>query len=336
MNTEMKADMDTKMTNVNITKHSFITYMQGRGDSLFTYDNYKDEYSQDYTGIKKGGETLNGRYVLDIVKMFGKYEPTIKKYLPENSALNLWEKEYLYLSKTADEYMDKAYESLSALLGIHQDNIFSRLAREISEYCRPKFHNVKIVLIELFGFIEKNVKLGFILFFNLLLIINITIAVFILLRLLKEKFLKEINCCKSAYKLIIHILWNILALLMIITFLVGSIISIGGQVGSEIISLISYFMGIYNPREFLDGIVRDVYKKCINGNGNMMEIIGFIPNEEYNKIKDVERKIEEAKMEFNEKKQFITYNIYKDKLLNRVNLNDRQLCLVPQDADFDP
>ena len=335
MEGRMKNHMDNKRSIINSTKKSFLTYMQRKGEDFFNGDNYKDAYSQDYTGIKIGDEILNGRYVLDIVKMFGKYDATSEKYLPENSTLNLWEKEFSDLSKTGDKYMDKAYKSLSILLK-GPDNLLIYYIKEIMKFIKPEFDNIKIILIEYFEFIEKNGKLSFILLFCISGLIIVIIAVVMLLILCSRNFWKKRSRCRCAYKIIIHILWNILSLIMIITFLVGSIIALCGQIGSDIISLISYIIGVDgNEFEKLDGFLGDVCDRCMNGDGQMIEEIGFTPIEVYNKVKEVEKKIEETKLEFNKKKQFVTYNIYKDKLLNRVNLNDTQLCLILQDADFD-
>ena len=68
--------------------------------------------------------------------------------------------------------------------------------------------------------IDEYGKLGFKLIFGVLGIMNISLAVFVLfICLFSGKLCINCCCCRLLFKFLTHLLWNILYLLMFITFI---------------------------------------------------------------------------------------------------------------------
>ena len=96
-------------------------------------------------------------------------------------------------------------------------------------------------------------------------------------------FLFIMNKCKMlgcVLKLLIHILWNISAILMILSFILGSIFGIIGVVGKDLVSVLHFIMSKDNlnsnePKVLKSGNAKKYIDICINGDGNLIdELIG--------------------------------------------------------------
>jgi hypothetical protein len=76
--------------------------------------------------------------------------------------------------------------------------------------------------------------------------------------------------------------------------------------------------------------------RCINGDGKIEEELHLDMEQlnSFDQVKDVEDKINETKVEFEQKKTFVAYNLYKGELEKRVNLTTEQLMLVREDAEI--
>ena len=82
--------------------------------------------------------------------------------------------------------------------------------------------------------------MGVKLVFGALALINILLAVLmILIYMCSGRVCVNCCCCRCWCKLMTHVLWNILALLMILTFLFGSIIGLIGKIGGGMMSILS-------------------------------------------------------------------------------------------------
>ncbi|MBO6194754.1 MAG: hypothetical protein J6O56_00245 [Bacilli bacterium] len=341
-----KTEMDNQMGYIENKKGDFIGFMNTSGDKFFDSNGkYKDIYSKVYN-FNIGSTNINGRYALDIIKMFGKYDSTSQKYKPENSVLDIWEQEYSLVSRTADEYMGQAHDGFSQILDDKVDDLLGNFndGRKQLDEIKSSFDDIKNdignIIIDYSELIDDYGKLGFKLVFGVLALINIAIAVFMLLICIcSGKSCTNCCCCRCICKLFTHLLWNILALLMIIVFLVGFLIALVGQVGSDAMSIISYVVSADNTDNILLdqlGDAKPYLDRCINGDGQIVEELGLDTSQinSFDDIRTAEQKIEETKNEFKEKKQFVTYNIYKDKLLSRNNLTDNSLSLVHETVDL--
>ena len=92
--------------------------ISGKEFFVFNTTIYKDLYSSNEYFIPTRG--ISGRYVLDLVKMFGK-KATVKdedeeKYEPANSILDSWHQEYKEISKNADNYLEETLNNFHIYL----------------------------------------------------------------------------------------------------------------------------------------------------------------------------------------------------------------------------
>lgn len=357
LKTGTTGQMDNKIQAIDDVKDDFLDRMNSAGNKFFDSNgDYIEEYSVNYnpgftiqyydgTSTTKQAE---GKYVLDIVRMFGKYDSTNEKYIPENSCLDVWEKEYKIVSQTADTYMAQAQTGFKQILDDNVVDILDNIdgGRTQLNGIKTSFESIKTdisnILVEYSGLIDEYGKKGFKLVFGVLALINIAIAAFMLLICMcSGKKCTNCCCCRCICKLFTHLLWNILAILMIIVFLVGSLIALIGQVGSDFMSIISFVVSADNTDKILLdqlGESSSYLERCITGDGNIAEELGLKTGDinSFDDIKTAEQTIEETKKTFNEKKAFVAYNLYKDNLLGRDNFTNQQLSLVPTDGDFDP
>ena len=354
LKTGTTGQMDNKTQAIDNVKDDFLGLMNTTGNKFF-YSNgdYINEYSVNFDPgftilYSDGTKQVEGKYVLDIVRMFGKFDSTNQKYIPENSCLDVWEKEYKIVSQTADTYMYQAKTGFKQILDDNVDDILDNIdgGRTQLTEIKTSFESIETdisnILVEYSGLIDEYGKIGFKLVFGVLALIDIAIAAFMLLICMcSGKKCTNCCCCRCICKLFTHLLWNILAILMIIVFLVGSLIALIGQVGSDFMSLISFVVSADNTDKILLdqlGESSSYLERCLTGDGNIAEELGLETGDinSFDDIKTAEKTIEETKKTFNEKKAFVAYNLYKDNLLGRDNFTNQQLSLVPADGDFDP
>ena len=127
-------------------------------------------------------------------------------------------------------------------------------------------------------------------------------------------FLFTLNKCKMLgclLKLLIHVLWNISAILMILSFILGSIFGIIGVVGKDLVSVLHFIMSKDNlqssePKVLNSGNAKKYIDICINGDGNLIdELIGDTGN----KLDDLLQIREDVALYQNQLKQFETSQV---------------------------
>ena len=132
-------------------------------------------------------------------------------------------------------------------------------------------------------------------------------------------------CCRCICKFFTHILWNILALLMIITFLLGSIIGLIGRIGGDMMSVISYVVSLdnFNSEEPVLinklGSANQYLNVCMNGDGNIADQLN-ISNSigSFDDIYVAQRRIDEAIENFTSLLDTaLTYEFYKNAWLRK-------------------
>jgi len=310
--------------------------------------NFIADYSESYTY-----SFANGRFVLDLVKMFGKYNSNAEppKYEPENSLLDTWELEYKAVSETADGFMRDARNGFDDILGKSSAPITDALEKgqDIMGQLQGTFDDIKgpinDIIVDNSETIEEYGKLGIKAVFGVLALINVAMAAFMLLLCFcSGKCCNKCCCCRCICKCFTHLLWNILALLMIIVFLVGSLFALIGRVGSDAMSVISYVLSDDNIKDGGDGILVDKLAEnkkyiniCIGGDGKIEEELGFGDTGlgSFEQIRTAEQQIADSKRMFIENKDFRTYKLYKEELEKRANLTETKLCLIKEDAEID-
>ena len=195
-----KDKLTEKMGNITSAESTFLNNMKTTSNKLNTNGVYNSLYTVDYgTGFNipylDGTKSVAGEYVLDIVKMFGRYvedaETHTHSYLPENSCLDIWEKEYTIVSSTANTYMTQAQTGFNQILDSNVDGILKNLkdGRTQLDGIKTSFEGIKTdisnILVEYSGYIDEYGKLGFKLVFGVLALINISIVTIMLLRCIR-------------------------------------------------------------------------------------------------------------------------------------------------------
>ena len=91
--------------------------------------------------------------------------------------------------------------------------------------------------------IDKTGRLVYTLFFYLLMIFCAAIVVFMLLLCCcSGKLCTELSCFQCFFRVFIHIFWNLMAIVMFILFMGGSLFTISGTLGDDLVNVVSYLI----------------------------------------------------------------------------------------------
>ena len=354
MGTQTVTDLNNEIKEIDGNDHGkigkkkeFLDNLKEIGTKFYEKDgSYHNDYTIEYP--YDSGQSINGKFVLDIVEKFGKYLPASEnseeKGDPEESFTKAWVTEYKLVAQTADSQMNTAKESFESVLGDKLGDITDALDKGINsmENIDSSVGDVKGSLSDAIadnaGIIDEYGKLGVKAVFGILALIDIAIAAFMLLICLcSGKCCTKCCCCRCICKLFTHLLWNILALLMIIVFLLGSLFALIGKVGEDAMSIISFLVSDDNLGEDKETIllteVKDYLAVCINGNGNLEDKLGFDKSamNHLDDIKYAQNNITYAKNQFESKLQMFTYSNTIRELEERRNLQSSTFSLVRED-----
>ena len=335
-----QTDFDDCIDDKEQAKNDFEGKIKTIGDELLdtttpSPSGYKTIYhTGPYDGTLKilddNDKTVNGYYVLDVVKNFGKFANG--EFTP-GSTLYLWNREYGSVASVAESSVETAQESFDDLLSTSElTSLTTSLndAKGILNDLKKPFDDVnsKIggTLSNYSDKIDKYGKLVVKIVFSALMVMNIALAVLMaLIGLFSMKACVDCCCCRCICKSCVHILWNVLALMMILSFIIGSLLALVGRIGGDLMSLASFifsednFNG-QNPL-FLDKMNTDAQgylRRCIIGDGNLAEQLN-IGNQidSLNDLTSVESDISNSLNQFNTiRSNCHTYNDIKEKLEN--------------------
>ena len=175
--------------------------------------------------------------------------------------------------------------------------------------------------------IDNYGKLGFKIVFSVLVVVDAGIAAtMLLLCFCSGKKCSTCCCFKCAFRILLHVLWNVLAFLMFLTFLIGFLFTLIGTIGKDFVQVLSFIiseenLGKTNQDEIiLLGDAAGKLNTCINGNGEISNELGinFDNMDILNELYETERKLIEIEESMNVlKNQKIAYNNYSNILDNR-------------------
>ena len=131
-----------------------------------------------------------------------------------------------------------------------------------------------------FPIIDEYGSLAFKITFSVIFVINLVVAAFLVLRVLLNCL-----CLGTIFKLFVTIFWNVLALLMILSFIIGSIFCVIGSLGKDLISVVSIALGTdnlstSNTNSFLikDNTAKGIFEECVNKDGDLENPLGLNNN----------------------------------------------------------
>jgi len=178
--------------------------------------------------------------------------------------------------------METAYENFNDLVRI-KDVAIKGLDQGTSSIndIKSSFDEVKDqisgVLIDFSDLIDYYGKLAFKIIFSVLMVIDAAIAAFITLLFFFSLPKCQNSCIKCLLKSLIHIFWNILALLTFFTLLFGFLFTFLGTVGKDLISVVEFLVSDKNLEKGEDaallGSASKYLTKCINGDGDLKEVL---------------------------------------------------------------
>ena len=353
----LEEELDIYMDDITEQRDNFLPRLKTVHKNFYEDDEatipkegYYIEYdSSDNKFIEVDSQRVNlvGKYVLDLVTLFGKYDEEKNEFTGLNA---IWNYEIAEIDEKAGSALEEARDSFVSMLGENLGKIEDGLSMgsEKLDKLRKPFNNVydKIsgVLYDASEYSDKYGELAVKLVFYTLAIMNIILAVFMLLICYcsTESFV-SFSCCRCFCKFFIHLIWNILALFMIIAFLVGSLIALIGRIGGDMMSLVSFVMSEDNfnsPNPVLLnklGAGKDILKECVAGEGNLSKVFELDDiTGDFDTINQVKDEIREYKKNFSDLAQsYPAYYHLKSWLENRTEFIDDTNFVNENAADGD-
>ena len=345
MSTTTLGNLNTKMDNITEQKGTFISAMTD-SPSQFKVDNVVNPYKKSYACSSLYAV---GDYTLDLVYNWGHFDTDTQSFQPTSSTLGMWEEEYKEVANTADGYLTQAQTDFTTILGNQVGDLIRNLqdgTKKLDEI-KSSFNSIEggisDLILDNYEMIDTYGRLGFKIVFGSFGLLNIILALLMLLICLcsgKSCACCCGCCCRCIFKCCTHLIWNILALLMIVIFLVGVLLSLIGQIGSDAMSIISYLVSednlgvngtIGGDNILVDqlGDSKQYLDKCINGDGKITDLLGLGDKlDSFNDLNETEYRINTTRDEFNERKTFVTYTIYKTLFEDEASLS-REISLLP-------
>ena len=327
--------LNSSVDRISDLQDSFVNLMHNAGNEFYDVatSKYKDPYLKSYTS-GTSAYPVSGDYVYDLVYALGVYDTTHNQY-PEDKLLYMWEYEYSLISDNAFGYLGRARDGFTDILSDNLGDVQDALGDgvdKLDEIMDP-FNDVNDEIGEILSdyseMIDKYGKMGVKIIFGVLMVMNIALAVLLLLIcLFSGRSCTSCCFCRCIFKFCTHILWNILALMMILTFIFGSLISLLGRIGGDMMSLVSYIMSAenFNKNEsaLLISELGDASKyirRCIHGDGAISQELGLGNSlDSFDDIYRVENNISTIKQNFTQViNTLVTYNLIKDQLEKQFN-----------------
>ena len=316
---------------LNHTKSVFLNKLEESSNYLYD-DNNIATYSNSYSDF--GTEELGDeeRYILDIVDSYGKFDNDNGNFETGSIPFN-WTIEFHLISDNAMRYLDIVNNCFDNILISKSGEILDKLddgIRAINKIKQP-IEDFEEDLGEMFDGLSKigenYGKTSLHSIFLVLMSINITLAGFVfLICFFSMKQCTSCCCCRCIFKCITHLSWNILALMMISSFLFGSLLGILGIFGGDMMSLFSYILSLDNMNinnnkplliDKLDQNAKRYLIKFIHGDGDISSELNLGDSlASFNNISNLRQNITNLKNNFyNINLESLTYN----ETINKLN-----------------
>jgi len=322
-------DLDTTKVNVESKQGTFET-------NLETFSANIDGDTTNYN--------YDTNYRLDIARDFGTFTKGSATAPPITTFVGVWYHEYESITKQTTGNMDKVKTEFDKA---KDPNMLKSLTDASTQFedIKSSIDSIKDgisdVIINNSETIEDYGKLGFKLVFSVLTVIDVAIAALIFLFCFCSGKACS-SCCffRCGLKIVLHILWNIMALLMILTFLIGTIFTMVGTIGKDLTSAVSFIVGEENlgkgEEAILLGEAAGKLNICINKDGNITSEVKISDNaDSLEKLKELENKILVLEQQSETlKSQKIAYNNYTRILDRRATYQDTSFNLIKDEENI--
>ena len=353
-NSDLNANLESKIRDIDEERSNFMpelkstykNYYTDRNDGIDGVDpnvGYYVEYNND-AYIKGSDSTTinyNGKYMLDIFNLLGRYDNDKQNY---TGYLYLWDREISEIDNQASGTLNSAAGSFRNMLNENIGEIKRGLHSGITslEELRKPFDDVYDVIADAIYdssvYIDKYGKLSVQLVFGILAAMNLALGILVLLIcLFSGKSCADCCCCRCICKCATHIIWNLLAFLMIIAFIIGSLLSLLGAIGSDMMSVFSYIVSEENFNKGDSAVIinkleegKDILKECFIGNGRLTELFNLSDvTDDFDIIQEKKNEIQGYMDEFRERMNYPSYTYLKSLLENRLQFTeDTNLILL--------
>ena len=353
-NSDLNANLESKIRDIDEERSNFMpelkstykNYYTDRNDGIDGVDpnvGYYVEYNNN-AYIKESDSTTinyNGKYMLDIFNLLGRYDNDKQNY---TGYLYLWDREISEIDNQASGTLNSAAGSFRNMLNENIGEIKRGLHSGITslEELRKPFDDVYDVIADAIYdssvYIDKYGKLSVQLVFGILAAMNLALGILVLLIcLFSGKSCADCCCCRCICKCATHIIWNLLALLMIIAFIIGSLLSLLGAIGSDMMSVFSYIVSEENFNKGDSAVIinkleegKDILKECFIGNGRLTEVFDLSDvTDDFDIIQEKKNEIQGYMDEFRERMNYPSYTYLKSLLENRLQFTeDTNLILL--------
>jgi hypothetical protein len=337
---KIKNKLQETVTKINGLKGSVTTNLSNtKTDVTSAESTFKGKLKGSCTTIN--GDTTNynyNDYRLDIAGdygTFGESEPTYPL-----SFVGVWYNEYKTISEQTTTNMESVESNFDEIT--KNDEMTDTLSDVSTQFedIKNSIDSVKgeisDVIINNSDTIEDYGKLGFKIVFSVLTVIDVAIAALMFLFCFCSGKPCS-SCCfiRCGLKIVLHILWNIMALLMILTFLIGTIFALVGTIGKDLTSAVSFIVGEENlgkgEEAILLGEAAGKLNICINKDGDITGEIDLNNDnlDSFDKLKTLESQIIDLELKSkNLQEHKIAFNNYTRILDERASYSDINYNLI--------
>ena len=346
-NADLLGNLDLLMEEIDFQKGLFKSELESSYQKFYDPDSpttYLSQYTQEYSsgqnyyiGESSNKKNLVGKYVLDIIKKFGKYDSTSKTF-EENTFLSFWNTEFSGIGEQAGTTLTQARNNFNEILTEKLGDIRDALEKgqdELSKLRDPfndVYNDISEYLYDASDTLDKNGKLSVNLVFGVLGFMNLALGVLMFfICMFSTQTCAECTFFRGIFKFVFHILWNLLALCMVLSFMIGSALALIGRVGADMMSFVSYVVSEENFNAGNNAVLlnklkdgKKILEKCIIGNGDLAEEFGLdsMAND-FNSINEAQTEIRGYLNDFQEiKESYPAYYASKQALENRTEFID--------------
>ena len=347
---DLEGELNSNMNEIGLEKNNFLQSLKTAHLDFYKDTNAntpKDGYCIEYTStdgrkvkIEGTDKDLIGRYCIDVIDLFGKYDESKSTEEEKFTGVNrAWYTEISGVESETAQSLNDVRESFHQILVEKLEDIKGGVNQGIDklEKLRKPFDNVYNEISDAiydFSEIANNQGESIIkLVFGALAGLNVALAILLLLIcLFSGTSCVSCCCCRCICKLFTHLIWNILAILMIVSFLLGSVLACLGRVGGDLMSFVSYVLSQENFDKEDDAVLlgklgqgREILEKCIVGDGDLSTTFDLSSiTEHFDTIREKKNDIQRFKQDFNNLAQnYPAYNEFLKPLLEKkINFNE--------------
>ena len=344
-------DLRNQDTEIKTQKSQFEDLLQE--NSIKVTSDSPSGTNQNYKDVANDAGTTSYKYRLDITtkEIYGEFNKANKKVDPEGSFIGVWFKEYSETAEKSEQSIDEATQKFETILA--DDSVTSSLddakssIDEIGSSINEIKDGIASGIVDISDYIDEYGKSGFKIFYTILIVIDGLIAfLMFLLCFFSGKLCNNCCLCRCAFKCLIHLLWNLLALFMIITFLIGFLFSFIGTIGKDMVTVLTYFISEENlgkkegeGEPLLFGSEGGKLNKCFNGDGDILEDLGFDLGDmgSFDELNNINEEIDTYKQTFKDitQKRF-AYNEMKKALEERVQYKTTTFSIISYETSASP